>query len=191
MRNILRGTNFDKSCQISHDGNTKGTEGKENGENKLKKNASSPKSEFMERFGRKLKITFLDPEDKESLSSLLISEEYSIVFCFPVSSRFTNKDLDLLETYLKYRQREDHSRITIAFTYSERLDCEEKVYINNLPEIFKDYLQKFRNKYVFMYSSGNQHENNVKTLTNSGNSDEFTRVFYKTLFIFVAALIVL
>lgn len=161
------------------------------GKDKPTENIPSPQIEYVNRCKRTVKTTILKPDDQKSLSSLMISEEYSVVFCFPVSSRFTSKDLDLLETYLKYRQREDYSRVTIAFTHSERLECEEKVYLDNLPKIFKEYLQKFKNKHVFIDRSEKNNEEKVRSLIKAGVSDECKRVHVTACLLFVAAFIVL
>ncbi|CAG2227472.1 unnamed protein product [Mytilus edulis] len=98
---------------------------------------------YNEQFERKVKITSLYSDygaslSPNDLSSLSISEEYSVVFCFPVSYRFTTEDQNLLEKYLQHRQREDFKKVTVAFTYSERLEGEPKDFICNLPDELKE-----------------------------------------------------
>ncbi|CAC5384274.1 unnamed protein product [Mytilus coruscus] len=109
---------------------------------------------FNEQFNRKINITYLYLDtsattNQNALSSLLISEEYSVVFCFPVSYRFTTEDLHLWNTYLKYRQREDFERVTVVFTYCDRLEVSVEDYIENLPTEFRDFLKRCGDKHMF------------------------------------------
>lgn len=162
MRNFLLGTNkYDKGQK---DNEVKG---------------------YNEKYERNVKITYLNPTQKKYLSSLLIAEEYSVVFCIPVSFRFTPEDVDLLEKYLHYRQREDHSRVTIAFTFSERLECTTDVYIDNLPEKLKHYLKTYGNNYIFINSSDNKNDKGAKRLIKPLPSKEFTRAFVNVLIVFI------
>lgn len=117
---------------------------------------------------RDVKITCLFLNDTsclstDDISSLSISEDYSVVFCFPITYRFTKEDLSLLETYLKYRQSENFQKISIVFTNAEHLDdkgIDQDDYIENLPDRFTKLLTKCSNKYYFINSKSGHPVNN-------------------------------
>lgn len=117
---------------------------------------------------RDVKITCLFLNDTSCLStndisSLSISEDYSVVFCFPITYRFTKEDWSLLETYLKYRQSENFQKISIVFTNAEYLDdkgIDQEDYIENLPDRFTKLLTKCNNKYYFINSKNGHPVNN-------------------------------
>lgn len=143
---------------------------------------------YHDKHGRKVKITSLNVEDRASLSSLAISEEYTVVFCFPVSFRFTSEDSKLLETYLQYRQREDFKKVTVAFTFSDRKNVTDEDYIKNLPQDMKDFLKQYRNNYVFISSGDNSCTENIQSvirLVKPIPSEEFSKSVVELLFAFL------
>lgn len=191
MRNAILGKDNKKKCQTSINSHTHGTSVTEN-------TLSSKNVEFhgsKNKHGRHVKLTFLDANDKESLSSLTISEEYSVLFCIPVSFRFTTEDMNLLETYLKHRQREDRRKITIVFTHSERLDGETKEnYIENLPQKLKNYFTKFGGSYMFFGSTQNEedeNQRNAKRLIKADHSKDYRYRYQQLMMIVIGAYVFL
>lgn len=195
MRKCLIKENVNDNCvETNNYGKKYGKTETKNSGNESTENQPPFESDVMKgkSFGRQVKISFLNADKKKSLSKLSISDEYSVVFCFPVSFRFTTEDLNLLETYLQYRQREDHSRVTIAFTYSERLkgSCEPEAYIKNLPKKLKEYIQEFECNYIFV-SSREQNMFNAIRLIKPFSSVEYRRKCVNAAIIFVCLLLVL
>ncbi|XP_063436464.1 GTPase IMAP family member 8-like [Mytilus trossulus] len=189
--NALLGKDNANNSPTRDNGHTLGTKGTKN-------TSSSRNLEFhgsKRKHGRHVKLTFVDANDKESLSSLIISEEYSVLFCIPVSFRFTSEDLNLLETYLKYRQREDRRKITIVFTYSERLEGVTKEnYIKNLPQKLQDYFTKFGGSYMFLGSTQNEkdeNKRNAKRLIKADNSLEFKYRFKQLMLLVIGVFLLL
>lgn len=120
-----------------------------------------------DRYNRDIKITCLCLDHEKSaneLSSFSIEEDYSVVYCFPVSWRFQSEDSNVLQIYLQHRQKENYRNFVVAFTYAERLEVDPKYYIANLPEELKDLLKKCENNYIFITSKDCE-ENNTKVKT--------------------------
>lgn len=120
-------------------------------------------------FKRNVKITYLPLDDVTSLSanamsSLLTSDDYTVVYCFPISHRFTNEDWNLLKRYLPHREREDFNRTNIAFTFSERLDFSQDAYIKTLPDQLQNFIVECGVKYMFINSSNEKSTDGKKVL---------------------------
>lgn len=126
-----------------------------------------------DKFQRTVKIKYLYLDDETSLSAnalspLLISGDYTVIYCFPISHRFTTEDWNLLQRYLPYRDRTDFQRTTVAFTYSDRLEDDTKSYIETLPAQLKNFISDVcGNKYIFISSSkdaSSENESSVESM---------------------------
>lgn len=128
---------------------------------------------------RPIKITSVYSDDFNSLSpndysSLLISQYYSVVFCFPVSYRFTTEDSNLWKTYLQYRQNENFHRMMTVFTHADDLSVDRHTYIKNLPDIMQDLIKKCGGNIKFFGGCKHYEEDLVKELLKPFPHKEFT-----------------
>lgn len=123
------------------------------------------------KFKRLIKIAYLSSDDVTSLSAnalspLLTTDDFTVVYCFPISYRFTTEDWHLLQRYLPYSKMKHFKRTTIVFTYSERLNPSENTddYIKTLPDEFQKLIKKCGNKCIFISSSEDASSKNVSSI---------------------------
>lgn len=193
----LLGNSLQEQGQHNENPNPNGSLGKPPTDTRSEGNALSlvikdvQRSNPHPKLNRDIKVTYVcldDIKSSKDLSTLSISQDYSVLFCFPVSDRFTTEDLNLLQTYLKYRQREDFEQVRIAFTYSERFEDDqitnEEEYLANLPAPLNDVLKKCGHKYMFFNSDVNKNESNVKLLFKPLPCDEFSKKLIQVILVF-------
>lgn len=110
---------------------------------------------FNQRYQRNISLTYLHSDEvtsatPEKMQRLKRSDDNSVVFCFPLSQRYTAEDANVLQRYLEFQQKENHDELkgfSVAFIDYDCLDVDIEDYIEHLPNDFKTFLQKCENKY--------------------------------------------
>lgn len=137
---------------------------------------------------RDVKVTYIYLDNKSpspnDFSPLIISEHYSVVFCLPPPDRCKPEDLNLLQPYLRYRQREDYSRITVAFVEQENADNDTSNGYEAkrmIPDYVTEFLKPYENRVMYFSSDKKQNNSNIHELVKPIPIFEFYKQMIPTL----------
>lgn len=140
--------------------------------------------------GRKLKITkiYLDHvnELNEDLKLLHINDQYSVVCCFPASGGCSKQHYKLLKPFLRYRQREECSKVYIVFTRSDDITTNDQECIQSMQKY--DLFNEWKDQSLFFNTGktedANQNAKTVKELIKPISGKYFRSQVYAALAFF-------